>query len=488
MNKLESILNINFPKDTKIAFATNSSSEVIKNSIFFGLPGTKNHGSKYCKKAIDLGASLAVHNDPDYDKGDINIFYIKDLEEKITSFLNALYGVELHNNNFFSFTGTNGKTSSAYLCHQLLINQGHESLYIGTLGVKYNQENINTTFSSKTTPDIFELFYILSHFKLKDAINICIEISSHALDQGRLKNLDWLKSASILNITNDHIDYHKNIEAYIDAKFEIFRFKSLVNFIDEASYKFSKNYDFIQNNQSKLSVISEQNKFSDIFYKINEISTIKTTFEIIINKQIHGDEEKDKEKYEFSCNIFPEFNVQNLVFAICSIGFDGFKENYINDLEFLKLPKGRSEIIKNIPSNIIIDYAHNFEAINYFLSSIKKYYENLIVIMGCGGDRDKLKRSKMLNAALQNSSEVIFTSDNSRSEDFEDIFKDAAKNNNIENVVKIKDRREAILFAVKRISDNDCIVILGKGHEDIQEENNKTIFFSDHEVVNEIYK
>ena len=488
MNELEKILNINFPKNTKIVFATNSSNEVIKNSIFFGLPGTKNHGSEYCKKAIDLGASMAVHNDPDYDTGDVNIFYIKDLEEKITSFLNALYGVKLHNNNFFAFTGTNGKTSSAYLCHQLLIHQGHESIYIGTLGVKYNQENINTTFSTKTTPDIFELFNILRHFRLKDAINICIEISSHALDQGRLKNLDCLNSTSLLNITNDHIDYHKNMNAYRDAKFEIFRFKSLVNLIDEASYKFTKNYDFIQNNDSKLAVISQQNKFSDIFYKINETSIRKTTFEIAINKSIYGDEEKDKEKYEFSCNIFPEFNIQNLVFAICSIGFDGFKENHINDLEFLKLPKGRSEIIKNIPSNIIIDYAHNFEAINHFLSSIKKYYENLVVIMGCGGDRDKHKRSKMLNAALHHSSEVIFTSDNSRSEDFEDIFKDAAKNNNIENVVKIKDRREAILFAVKKISDNDCIVILGKGHEEIQEENNKTIYFSDHEVVNEIYK
>ena len=108
--------------------------------------------------------------------------------------------------------------------------------------------------------------------------------------------------------------------------------------------------------------------------------------------------------------------------------------------------------------------------------------------MGCGGDRDKIKRSKMLNAALQNSSEVIFTSDNSRSEDFEDIFSDASKDNNTENVVKIKDRKKAIVFASKKISHNDCLVILGKGHEETQEEQDKIIFFSDHEVINEIYK
>ena len=153
----------------------------------------------------------------------------------------------------------------------------------------------------------------------------------------------------------------------------------------------------------------------------------------------------------------------------------------------MRLPKGRAEIIRDIPSNIIIDYAHNHEAVRLFLSSIKNQYDNLIVIIGCGGGRDKSKRSKMLSAAIRDSSKVIFTSDNSRSEDFEDIFKDAAKNNNTENVVKIKDRKQAIIFGAKEISNNDCLVILGKGHEETQEENNQISYFSDHEVVNEIY-
>ncbi len=108
--------------------------------------------------------------------------------------------------------------------------------------------------------------------------------------------------------------------------------------------------------------------------------------------------------------------------------------------------------------------------------------------MGCGGDRDKSKRSKMLSAAIKSSSKIFFTSDNSRSEDFELIFEDAIKNNDIENIVKIKDRKEAIIHASKRISKNDCLVILGKGHEETQEEKDEIKFFSDHEVVNEIYK
>ena len=290
------------------------------------------------------------------------------------------------------------------------------------------------------------------------------------------------------NITSDHLDYHKNISAYRDAKFEIYKMRSSIKLIDEDSSKFQDNYDFIQNDAYKLTTISDSNNFSDIFFQIIETSLYKTIFYIYINKPPYGYQDATKKKYKFSCNLFPKFNIHNLVFAICSIGFDEFNENKINDLAFLKLPKGRSEVIQNIPSNVIIDYAHNPEAINNFLSSIKDHYQNLIVVLGCGGDRDKSKRSMMLKAALKSSSKVIFTSDNSRSEDFENIFIDAADDNNIDNVVKIKDRKKAIIYAAGILSHKECLVILGKGHEETQEENNKTSFFSDHEVINEIYK
>ena len=488
MSNLEEILGISFTKGTKILHATNSSKKVKKNSIFFGLPGIAQHGSKYSKDALDQGASIVVHNDLNGEINNNNIFYIKDLEERIFNFLSSLYEINISDNNFFAFTGTNGKSSSSYLCHQLLMNLGYESLYIGTLGVQFSQEKFDKTFSSKTTPDIFELFDILRDTKFEDAGNICIEISSHALDQKRLSQIGWFNSTSILNITSDHLDYHKNISAYRDAKFEIYKMKSTIKLIDEDSSKFQDNYDFVQNNDYKLSTISDSNNFSDIFFQITEISPSKTIFYIYINKPPYGNQDATKKKYKFSCNLFPKFNIHNLVFAICSIGFDEFEENKINDLSFLKLPKGRSEVIENIPSNVIIDYAHNPEAIHNFLSSIKDHYQNLIVVFGCGGDRDKSKRSLMLKAALKSSSKVIFTSDNSRSEDFENIFIDAAQDNNIDNVVKIKDRKKAIIYASEILSHKECLVILGKGHEETQEENNKTIFFSDHEVINEIYK
>ena len=177
-----------------------------------------------------------------------------------------------------------------------------------------------------------------------------------------------------------------------------------------------------------------------------------------------------------------------MVFGLCSIGFSDFSQSAINNLNYLNLPKGRTELINNIPANVIIDFAHNAEGLELFLSSIKNYFSKLIVVFGCGGDRDRSKRPKMMQAAIANASDIIFTTDNSRSEDFSSIFEDAVEGNKEEKIIPIEDRREAIIYGSKLVGDDDCLVILGKGHEETQEISGKTNFFSDHEVVNEIYK
>ena len=151
------------------------------------------------------------------------------------------------------------------------------------------------------------------------------------------------------------------------------------------------------------------------------------------------------------------------------------------------MPKGRTEVINNISKNIIIDYAHNSHSFEVLLCSIKKYFDNLILVFGFGGDRDKSKRAKMLKIALDNSSKIFLTSDNSRSEKFKNIIKDAIKGNNQRNITIIEDRKEAIINANKFLDKNSCLLILGKGHEQTQEIDGKIYHFSDHEVVDEIY-
>ena len=157
-------------------------------------------------------------------------------------------------------------------------------------------------------------------------------------------------------------------------------------------------------------------------------------------------------------------------------------------MDFLQLPKGRSDFIKDIPANIIIDYAHNPEGFLLFLSSLQEFFDNLVVVFGCGGNRDRSKRPLMLNTALKYADKVIFTSDNSRNEEFSEILSDATASNNSKSKIDvIEDRKAAIIHGTNLIKKDDCLVILGKGHEETQEKDGQILFFSDHEVVNEIY-
>ena len=503
---LEEILGINFPEGIKISNATNSTDKVKEDSIFFGLPGANCHGSKYINKALDLGASIAIHNDINYKSTKDNIYFIEDLEtpyvgrislhksqrNKIFEFLNFIYdegNKAPYPPKIHAFTGTNGKTSTAYLCHQLFNHLGYDSLYIGTLGVQHNDAKINKSFTSKTTPDIFEYFEILNFYK-NNFSQICIEVSSHALEQNRLKYIEEFVATSILNIEKDHLDYHKTEKAYQDAKFKMFNLSSeSIKIIDEDLKGSMESYKSIVD-INDVTFISNKNRFSDIYYEIIESSIEKTTFLLTLKVNDKKTTKKNIKRFKFACTLFPDFNIHNLVFALLSIGNieEYFDENIVNDLSFLDLPKGRSELIPNISSNVIIDYAHNPGAFNFFLSSLEKYFENLVVVFGCGGNRDKSKRSEMLKIAIKHASKVIFTSDNSRDEGFDDIYQDAIENNTLEKVIPIRDREKAIIHGSTLIGENDCLAILGKGHEEIQEENGKILFFSDHEVVNEIYK
>ena len=663
MNELEKILGVTFPNNTVITNATNTTKKVKKNSIFFGLQGTKVHGSKYIEEALELGASVAVHDDPNFkiNNQDLEnkIFYIEDIDKpwteaeesqkyfiepdpyelahfkhaemyeeigdsynlynKLLIFLCELYSdchfvsSLCHEYNipaFYGFTGTNGKTTSANIACQLenSIYPGGRGIYIGTLGFQYSYydsdddkknyeiktKNFDNSISQKTTPDIFEIFEILQKISndsscaipRDEELIINIELSSHALDQGRLKYIPFRK-AVLMNIGSDHIDYHKNIYEYEKSKFKIF---DLVHKLGEkyigidAINKEGKAFKEYFANQKMPISVSFEDSSADIYCQINQPinSSKENTFKIIENKTLtrcftgrtplssflsedaqltwsfvsrHPNEKvfiNDKEspfhtdllqkkhdcygfstptegdavtykietqnpEREYICKIFPEFNIHNLVFGIIvsfnptEITADDFYFEWsardvacfehgddhdkfiglrhpIKLSERVQLPPGRTQIVTDIPDNVIIDYAHNAEGFDFFLSSIKDHYQKLVIVFGCGGDRDKHKRPMMLAAAIKFGDKIIFTSDNSRDEKFQDIFNDASEGNNTKDVLMIEDRKEAIIHGAKLIDKNDCLVILGKGHEETQEINGKITHFSDYEVVHEIYK
>jgi len=579
VKQLGDILGIMFPDDIEITHATNSSKKIRKNSIFFGLQGTKVHGSKFIEEALNLGASVAVHDDPNFkiNNKDLEnkIFYIEDIDKpwrasedsekysihigtlidfydefslcvynKLLIFLCELYREykfvsslchEYEIPNFYGFTGTNGKTTSAYMAFQLQesfykFDTNTVSIYVGTLGFNYgysntengdySYKNFDTSISKNTTPDLFEIFEILEKisnnsdiFEYINPANITIniEVSSHALSQGRLKHIPFSKAA-LMNIGSDHIDYHKSIDEYEKCKFKIFdlvhnqgkKYIGIDN-INKNSHVLRKYYA----NHETLQTVSFVNNNADIHCRINEpVNNDKKNLFTL----------SDKGHIDYVCDIYPEFNIHNLVFSIvmsCDSTNISVRDFYSPEIPLgdilcteygkypeydanlnsptilmnrVNMPPGRAQIISKIPANVIIDFAHNAEGFDFFLSSINDSYKKLIIIFGCGGDRDKEKRPKMLAAAIQYGHKVIFTSDNSRSERFKDIFNDASIGNDIKDVLIIEDRKEAIIRGSQLIGNNDCLVILGKGHEDTQETNGEIIYFNDYEVVNEIYK
>lgn len=563
MNELANILGVKFPDGIKICHATNNSKRVKENSIFFALKGINHHGSKYIEEALECGAPLVVHNDINFNSDDKKVIYIKDLDAiefifdescnklkdigKISNFLQQLYKIDITSLSFIGITGTNGKTTTAHLTHQLLTKANRSSLYIGTNGISYKSTEIETSVSNKTTPDIFELYEIISTYK-DDLEFVCLEISSHALDQNRLARI-FLDTVCILNIESDHLDYHKDEEEYIKSKFKIFNVPAL-KFAHEYQFKFLncdsnlalKHYganleNFESNNFKRVNLVSKEPEIKyyvgrSLKYKNIDLGnwikhepsifySIKSSKKDILDKEctysIEIREEKDymlthecpyflnDQKTDcFSSNLFLDFNNENLVFArICAISAETSNKNYLKakkqnprkyqdirqiiNCNSLSLPKGRTDLVKNIDANVVIDYAHNPDAFSVLLTEIKRNFKDLVVVFGCGGERDKYKRPIMLKIATNIATKVIFTSDNSRNEDFKDIFKDASNGNDLENVFEIEDRKEAIIKGSKLIGKDDCLLILGKGHEETQEVNGNVSYFSDYEVINEIY-
>ena len=419
---------------------------------------------------------LIIHNNKDYACGHNNVFFVEDLTEKLLPFLCEYYQIDLDKFKFIGFTGTNGKTSAAYFCHQILISMNLSSSYIGTLGFLNNSIN-NFIESKNTTPGVFEIFNFLSTLDQSRTNHICLEVSSHALDQNRLKGIQ-LDVSSIMNITKDHLDYHLTEESYIKSKLKIIDItKSGSTFVNNLLKKVIINHT--NHNLDSLKFLDSYGSNDDCFLHIEECNMKQSKFSLRINSDL----------FNFSQKLFPEFNIQNFIYAFLSI-HRLYQDKDLSklSLDSIKLPKGRLQIVEDIKDNIIIDYAHNPDSFKNILKPINEQFKGIITLFGCGGDRDKEKRPLMLKTALKYSETVIFTSDNNRSEYFESIVDDAMNGHSSTNIKIIKDRKKAIIQGCKLLTKDKCLLILGKGHEETQEENGERFYFSDEEVVNEIYK
>lgn len=425
------------------------SRKVQEGDIFVALPGTAVDGHDFVGKAKENGAIKAiVTHKVDCD---IEQEVVDDTNEWLTNYISDTYSEEVNKLNIIAVTGTNGKTTTAYLTYQLLNSLGSKTAYIGTIGFYLPEEPFIEL--PNTTPNILDLYELLLTAKEKGCKNVMMEVSSHALHQERVKGLKF-KVAAFTNLTEDHLDYHKTMDNYFEAKKLILKQlngKMIINADDEYADRWLKAYDDTETFGYKgkdYKIISYENTFKGTLIKFKAF---------------------DKD-YEVETNLRSKFNVYNYLTSLALIHNLGYSiEQIIEETSKVKPPKGRCEIIKVKDGEAVVDYAHTPDAVEKIISAFTENKKGrIITLVGCGGDRDPKKRPIMGRIAAENSDYVIYTSDNPRTEDPQKIMDDILAGVKTSNYEVELDRRKAIVKALDMIKKDDVVLILGKGHEDYQ--------------------
>ena len=425
------------------------SRKIEKGDIFVALPGATVDGHDYVSKAYENGAIKAiVEHQVDCP---IEQEVVKDTNKWITDYISTHYEKEIASMNIIGVTGTNGKTTTAYLTYQILNALGSKTAYIGTIGFYLPDEDFIEL--PNTTPNILDLYELFLTAKAHDCKNVMMEVSSHSLDQKRVQGITF-KVAAFTNLTQDHLDYHKTMENYLAAKMLILKQLDgpmIVNADDDTAPKWLDAYP---------NVLTYGFKGND--YKINNYKDTEkgTIIEFTYNNK----------EYEVETNLRSRFNVYNYMTTLSLINQLGYSiEDILKVTKDIYPPKGRCEIIKVKEGEAVIDYAHTPDAVEKIIDAFTENKKGkVITIVGCGGDRDPKKRPIMGNIAATKSDYVVFTSDNPRTEDPKKIMEDILAGVTTTNYEVELDRPTAIVKALDMLKKDDVVLILGKGHEDYQ--------------------
>lgn len=441
------------------------SRKVKPGQTFVAIKGYTVDGHNYIESAIKNGASeiIAEKN----VTASVPVTVVENSAEYFQEKLVKEYSSNYKDLKIIGITGTNGKTTSAFLSYQAINLLGHKAAYIGTLGFMcgdYYEELPNTC------PEILTIYKLLEYCTNNNVEYVIMEISSHALDLKRIEGINF-DVCAFTNLTEDHLDYHKTMENYLNCKLMILDYLKkdgimLVNKDDEAGIKFAERFA-----NTKTFGIGEAD------YDIEKFD-------------IHPDHTKirfnvlDKD-YDVITNLTSKFNIYNYMTMVAIVNSLGFEISAIADVtKDLKQPKGRCETYKVKDGFAVVDYAHTPDAVLKVVTAYKELAKaRVITLVGCGGDRDPLKRPIMGDIASKYSDYVIFTSDNPRTEDPEKIMNDIIKGVHGDNYEIILDRKKAIQKALDMIKKDDIVLLLGKGHEDYQIIGHTKIHLDDSEEI-----
>lgn len=465
--------------DREVNNVANDHNRVNSKSIFVAITGTKIDSHKYIQEARNNNAALVIGENGSSEGllADICVDSTRAILGPIASAINLNPSKNL---SMVAITGTNGKTTCTYLFSSILQALSKPSFTIGTTGIIVDGIKIADT---QTTPDPIIIQKTLSDFVEKNTEYGVMEVSSHALDQMRVLGVKYC-AVAFTNFSQDHLDYHETMEQYFHAKSSLFTQtytkNAVINIDDERSAEIVNKAK--ENNLDVLTV-SRRSQQADIY--IEKIDMNIDGSKLLINVK----NQNDISVYECDTNLISDYNHENIAVALgLAKIFNLDFQAAVKAMENPRQVPGRLERINGQqPFSIFVDYAHTPDALKRVIETIKPLSKRLIVVFGCGGDRDRSKRPQMGLIVDRLADIAIITNDNPRSEDPEQIANEIASTMNGDYQIEL-DRKQAIKLALQLAQPNDTILIAGKGHESYQEFFDRKEEFSDVATVNELIK
>lgn len=473
-------------QNVSIQDITADSRAVKLNSLFIALDGATVDGHNYIDKAVAAGAVAVIVSKPVTVPDDVCVITVSDTRQAMMVCVPYFFDYPANRMRMVGVTGTNGKTTTTHMIRHILKAQGHKVGVIGTVHIMIGDTSYPI---HNTTPDVVDLQHIL-HQMVQENVEYCVmEVSSHALALGRVSGVE-IDTAVFTNLTQDHLDFHKTFENYLAAKCKLFEQVS-------ASDQVKDNKGAVINiDDSYGHRVMEKTTAPTITYSTLGKGTLNASDVHMSTKNSQYTVNYKGESYPVSMNTTGLFNVYNTLAAIGACLQEGISMEAIDTaLKTFSSVPGRFELIEEGQDfAVVVDYAHTPDGLQNILETAKAIKENrIIIVFGCGGDRDATKRPIMGRIAAEYGDKIYVTSDNPRTEDPVQIVKDvevgvkeALRDGTSYEV--IVDRREAINHAIHDAKAGDIVIIAGKGHENYQILKNETIHFDDREEARKALK
>ncbi len=462
----------NVVEDFSIKGISSDSRKIEKGDLFIAVKGFESDGHDFIDQAINRGAAVVIAEKYNGEKN-VPLILVDNSRKVRAEIARRFFGNPSGEIDIIGITGTNGKTTVSFIIESILQAHGLSTGLLSTLYYRWNQKEFP---AQRTTPDSIELFKYLWTMKNQEIKSVVMEVSSHGLSLHRVEGLKF-KAAIFTNISRDHLEFHESMVDYAEAKSKLF---SMLRSDGVGVINGDDTYAKKMINAANQKVVTFGEK-SDNDYHIRNINNTKESSSFTL--------EFNHKQVKIKSTLKGHFNIFNCAAAAVTgieMGYD--ISTVKRGIEQLKRVPGRMEYIESKKGFlVIVDYAHTPDAVGNILAEAKKFTNNrLIVVFGCGGERDKGKRPLMGRKAVEFADYTIVTTDNPRRENPSEIISDIMKGIKTKKKVKIiEDRKQAIHYALDIANKNDTVVLLGKGHETYQEVGTERIPFDDKKVAEE---